>query len=464
MKKENFEEEMISIKGMHCKSCVSLIESKLNSLKGVDNARVSLVEENAYVSFDQKKTNLDEIKAEIESLGYKTDAHQTDTQNKNDTQSKSKSSIKQGIIYGLIPHIGCITFIVASVLGVTVATQLFKPLLLNPYFFYILIFLSFVFATVSAVFYFKRQGFISLSKSKEGSELSFSTQGIKRKWKYLSTLYGTTIGINLLLFMIIFPLLANVSLASTTTGALAGVDAKDLSLLKLQVAIPCPGHAPLITGELKTINGVADVQFSFPNNFDVKYDSTKATKQQILALDVFKTYKATVISESQSSSTDQASTNQISSAAVTGNAVKSSGGSNLATVTNGVQTVQLSVQGTNYYPNPIHVKKGIPVKLVADMNNMPGCSVSIVIPEFGIRKVLSAGDNVIEFTPDKSGTFQFSCSMNMYRGQIVVEEADGSVAAYTGATPATTSGSCGGGSGCGGSCGGSSGGCGCGSK
>ena len=126
---------------------------------------------------------------------------------------------------------------------------------------------------------------------------------------------------------------------------------------------------------------------------------------------------------------------------------------NLAPVQNGVQVIQLYVQGSNYYPNPIRVKKGIPVQLVGDISRIPGCAKSIVIPDFGIRKVLSASDNTIEFTPDKSGTFDFSCSMGMYRGTIVVEDADGKVAAFTGTAPKTTA-SCGvGGGGCG--CGGS---------
>jgi len=122
-----------------------------------------------------------------------------------------------------------------------------------------------------------------------------------------------------------------------------------------------------------------------------------------------------------------------------------------AQVVNGAQEVRLYVQGANYYPNPIRVKKGVPVRLVADIANMPGCSKSLVFPEFGIRKTVSAGDNVIEFTPQKSGTFAFSCSMNMYRGTMVVEEDDGSVAQYAGA--ALPSGS---------TCGGGGGGCGCG--
>ena len=184
-----------------------------------------------------------------------------------------KTSAKQGILYGLIPHAGCIFFIIGSVLGVTVLTEMFKPLLLNRYFFYILVLLSFSLATVSSVIYLRKNGMLSLS-------------GIKGKWKYLSIMYGSTIGTNLLLFLIIFPLLANFS--SSPSGAfVAGT-----STLSQSVDIPCSGHATLISGELKKIDGVEGVTFSQPNVFKVSYDSAKTSKEKILALEVFKTYPA----------------------------------------------------------------------------------------------------------------------------------------------------------------------------
>lgn len=311
MEKTKLTEEIINISGMHCKSCVQLIEMKLSQLKGINKVRVSLVDEKAYISFDPKQIDIGTIKKEIKSMGYKTDVDSVD-------DKPGKSSIKQGIIYGIIPHIGCIAFIITSVLGVTAATSFFKPLLLNPYFFYILIAISFIFATISALVYLKRQGFIVFNKGADGLEINFSSNVMKRKWKYLSTLYGTTIGINLLLFMVIFPLMANVSISTlpTTGSAVAVADNGNddgLSLLKLQVDIPCSGHAPLISGELKTINGVVGIQFNFPNIFNVKYDSTKTSKEKILSLEIFKTYKATVLDESATQQNNQNFNNQSSS-------------------------------------------------------------------------------------------------------------------------------------------------------
>ena len=211
----------------------------------------------------------------------------------------SKSGFLQGLVYGIIPHIGCIAFIIGSVLGVTVLMQFFKPLLMNRYFFYILILVSLAFATISAALYLRKNALLSLA-------------GIKRKWKYLLTMYGSTIGINLLLFMVIFPLLANVSVSAPATGGVVKeLDLQsDLSKIRLKVDIPCPGHAPLISQELKSIDGVADIKFSFPNIFDVRYDASKTSKQQILSLEIFNTYKATVIEESIAQQKLQQATNQ----------------------------------------------------------------------------------------------------------------------------------------------------------
>lgn len=125
-----------------------------------------------------------------------------------------------------------------------------------------------------------------------------------------------------------------------------------------------------------------------------------------------------------------------------------------AQLKDGVQEISLTVQGGSYMPNPIVVKKGVPVRLVADLSSVRGCASSIVIPEFNVRKSFRQGDNSVEFTPDKSGTFEFGCSMWMYTGRIVVQDDDGTVAAFAGTAPVPAGGSCGGSGG--------SGGCGCG--
>lgn len=207
-------------------------------------------------------------------------------------EQKNKAFWK-GVMYGLVPHAGCIAFILFSLFGVTGAVFLFRPLLLNPYFFYILIAISFVFATISAIFYFKNKKVLCYCKDENNRrEISFSLDGVKKEWKYITTLYGTTIIVNLMLFMVVFPLTANLTSATFNPQNYTG----KISVLNLQVNIPCSGHAPLISDELKKLNGVLGVKFNFPNYFEVSYDSTNISEQDILSIDVFKTYSANIVS------------------------------------------------------------------------------------------------------------------------------------------------------------------------
>ncbi len=93
---------------------------------------------------------------------------------------------------------------------------------------------------------------------------------------------------------------------------------------------------------------------------------------------------------------------------------------NTAEIKDGVQYITTSLSSGQY--EPIIVQKGIPVKwtIRAEAGNINGCNNSIVIPKFNVQKDLSAGDNVIEFTPEKSGEVPFSCWMGMIRSKITI--------------------------------------------
>jgi len=98
------------------------------------------------------------------------------------------------------------------------------------------------------------------------------------------------------------------------------------SLVTLQVNIPCPGHAPLIIGELRTISGVEAVRFKFPNLFDVSYNSEKTSKEQMLSLEVFNTYKAIITNEQQGNAVEQTINNTGASQSLTGSCAVGCGG------------------------------------------------------------------------------------------------------------------------------------------
>ena len=123
-------------------------------------------------------------------------------QNKNtccvNKKDYSRKSFLAGILYGLIPHSFCIAFILFSVVGATVATAFLKNFMLIPHFLEFLLLISLLLATISSAIYLKKNECLCLA-------------GAKSKWKYLTTLFSTTLLVNLLMFFVILPALVNAS-------------------------------------------------------------------------------------------------------------------------------------------------------------------------------------------------------------------------------------------------------------
>ncbi|MDR1378440.1 MAG: sulfite exporter TauE/SafE family protein [Synergistaceae bacterium] len=92
-----------------------------------------------------------------------------------------------------------------------------------------------------------------------------------------------------------------------------------------------------------------------------------------------------------------------------------------AQVEGDVQVVRTELASGRY--EPIAVQVGIPVRWIihAEPDTLNGCNNRIIIPEYGkMQKTLEAGDNVLEFTPTRSGSFVYTCWMGMIRGRITV--------------------------------------------
>ena len=64
------DKKTISIKGMHCASCVNVLERSLKKVNGVSNAIVNLATEKATISFDPVKVNEKILASAIQSVGY----------------------------------------------------------------------------------------------------------------------------------------------------------------------------------------------------------------------------------------------------------------------------------------------------------------------------------------------------------------------------------------------------------
>lgn len=75
----------------------------------------------------------------------------------------------------------------------------------------------------------------------------------------------------------------------------------------------------------------------------------------------------------------------------------------------GVRIIELKASKFKFEPEPIVVKKGERVRLVATSTDV---THGIAIPEFKINLVIPTGKtSSIEFTADKEGTFRTHCSV-----------------------------------------------------
>ncbi|MCL5407622.1 MAG: sulfite exporter TauE/SafE family protein [Patescibacteria group bacterium] len=91
-------------------------------------------------------------------------------------------------------------------------------------------------------------------------------------------------------------------------------------------------------------------------------------------------------------------------------------------IENGVQIVKMTQNSYGYTPNNFTIKKDIPVKWVITSEDARSCAASIVASKINVKKFLSAGENIISFTPTEFGEIKFSCSMGMYTGKFTVVE------------------------------------------
>jgi sulfite exporter TauE/SafE len=85
-----------------------------------------------------------------------------------------------------------------------------------------------------------------------------------------------------------------------------------------------------------------------------------------------------------------------------------------------VQIVSSTLSGGRY--PAITVQEGIPVKwtINAPQGTINGCNNRMIIREYGIEYRFKTGENVVEFTPTRTGRIPYSCWMGMIRSSITV--------------------------------------------
>jgi uncharacterized protein len=98
------------------------------------------------------------------------------------------------------------------------------------------------------------------------------------------------------------------------------------------------------------------------------------------------------------------------------------GGSGVAVakIVGDYQEVRTTVESGTYHP--FVVQAGVPVRWTVSVkaDELNGCNNPVTVPQYGIKKQLVPGDNLIEFTPTQSGTITYTCWMGMITSTIRV--------------------------------------------
>jgi len=86
----------------------------------------------------------------------------------------------------------------------------------------------------------------------------------------------------------------------------------------------------------------------------------------------------------------------------------------------GIQELTIMVDG-GYEPSRVVVNSGQPVRLNFLRLDPSSCLEKVLLPDFHIATDLVLNQiTPVEFTPDKSGEYTFTCGMNMFRGVVEV--------------------------------------------
>jgi sulfite exporter TauE/SafE len=84
------------------------------------------------------------------------------------------------------------------------------------------------------------------------------------------------------------------------------------------------------------------------------------------------------------------------------------------------QTVHSTLESSEYPKITVQVSKPVKWYIDAPEGSINGCNNKLLIPDYQIEYEFKDGENLIEFTPSKTGTIKYSCWMGMIRSTITV--------------------------------------------
>ena len=107
-----------------------------------------------------------------------------------------------------------------------------------------------------------------------------------------------------------------------------------------------------------------------------------------------------------------------------GNQPVGDGGTNYSgNTTGGIQDIYIKARSDGTYDKQeVTVKRGQPVRLHFTADPNAGCGRQLVIYGMNVRAISRSGEeNVVDFTPQQAGTFEYNCGMRMWKpGKLIV--------------------------------------------
>jgi len=151
------EKTILKIGGMHCSSCVALIENTLKKESGVKSANVNFATEKLYLEFDERKISLQKVKDIIEKLGYRVSEESLVEDFETPFEKERKEDInewKRRFIFSLLFSLPIVYLAMGEMIGAPI------PSLFHNYSHFLQLF--FASAVVVASFKIWRNGFRNL--------------------------------------------------------------------------------------------------------------------------------------------------------------------------------------------------------------------------------------------------------------------------------------------------------------
>lgn len=94
----------------------------------------------------------------------------------------------------------------------------------------------------------------------------------------------------------------------------------------------------------------------------------------------------------------------------------------VAKIDDNFQTVHILVNG-GYTPEIVNLKQNIPATLIFTRKDASACLDHIILPTLGVNEPLPLGIPVsIDVDTSKAGSYEWTCSMNMFHGKIIIQD------------------------------------------